>query len=145
MQLLVAMKERLARIVRDEINLHRAIGSDVDHILDKPRTLSSRNAHDLKAVPVQMQGMRLAARVDKGDAIPSPLLYADRRRIQKGLAIHSPTLKTILACRGRREDHLQFFGRKRLSNLVGEIQIIPTDVSWIDPNKRTCRACTSTV
>jgi len=71
MQLLVAMKERSSRIVRRGLYLHRTIGSDANHILDKPRTLFARDARDLEAVPVQMQGMRLAVRVDKDNAIRS--------------------------------------------------------------------------
>ena len=77
----MTMEKCFAWIVREEINLHRAVGGNGHNIFEQARALPACDAHNFKAVPMQVQWMSLTAGVDEDHSIALPMLYLDRLRV----------------------------------------------------------------
>ena len=70
MQLLMTMKERVAWIVGDEVHLHGAVRRDIDDIFYQARSTLFANTHQLEAVTMEMERMRLRAAIDEDETVP---------------------------------------------------------------------------
>src|SRR5208283_5077941 len=60
-QLLVAVEQGEARIVRNEVDLDFLVAADHRHIFDHSRSRQTGNPRQLKAVPMQMDRMNIVA------------------------------------------------------------------------------------
>ena len=80
MQLLVAVKERKAGIIRDKVDIDMLVTADHNDILHHARGRLSRNAGDFKTVPVKMDGMNIVAGIAHADAIALALMQVVCRR-----------------------------------------------------------------
>jgi hypothetical protein len=64
-QLLMAMPQRVARIIGDEIHFNRAKRHNVDNIFHQAAQMFVADARHFKGVPVQMERMLIAAAIAK--------------------------------------------------------------------------------
>src|SRR5579859_4943979 len=134
MQLLMAMQERVAGIVGDEVDGDLLKRHHVDRVLDEAAHVLIADARDLEAVTMEMHGMLITSSIAKEQAIAPSCLDHQRLHIRPRVTVDSPGVEPgAVQCAGvadgEREGVL-WFGH---GGLCREDSVIPGIILRIVP------------
>lgn len=82
MQLLVTVHERVARVIRYEIDCNGIERHDIYHIFEQAAHLSLPNPSDLECVSMEVHWMLITASIPEYQTIALALLNAQRRNVR---------------------------------------------------------------
>src|SRR5262245_15369396 len=126
MVLVMAMKQRRARVVGDEIELHGAEARHVDGVLHDARGRLVAHLGDLEAVTMQVNRMVVAALVGHGQPVALAGLGAVQRiGVGPGLAVEGPAVVTAASARHLFESELDAPIRLRNRPSIAEDRVVP--------------------
>src|SRR3990167_3771285 len=97
-QLLMAVEQRVAAIIGDEIEAQFLVAPEHDHVLENARGWLAVYLGQLETVAMQMQGVNVVAGVTESQPIASPLSQRVNRSILhhgEGLAVHRPLVESV--------------------------------------------------
>jgi hypothetical protein len=93
MQLLMAMKQSIARVVCDEVHGNAIKGHYVDDVFEQPAYLPISNTSYLKGMSVQMHGVLVAASIAKHKPVALTVSNLERRDIGPGSVVDGPSVE----------------------------------------------------
>ena len=102
----MAMVQRQARIIGNEIYLHALAARHVDRVLENSRGRLFADASQLKRMTVKVDRMIVAALVFHTDSVTLPFLYDQRIDIRPGVAVDRPSIKTAVAAENFFKDQI---------------------------------------
>src|ERR1700749_5093820 len=93
------MPERIARIIRREIDFDRIQRHYIDHILLQSADLLLADTGNLKRMPVQMNGMLISAAIAQDKSVAFAPLNHKRIDLRPGLIVDGPGIELRFPCR----------------------------------------------
>src|SRR5579885_2012223 len=135
-QLLMAMEERKAGIIRYEIHRNFLISSHHYHVLHHARSRRSHDIRQLECMAVQVNRVEIVTGIPHMDTIAAALLQVKscwllHGRIRVGDSIDRPAIETfngrVVLC----EEHLEcFVGSRRRCTWFCKPRVVPPEFRW---------------